>query len=619
MADLRKLRGTNKAAPSVEKKETEAVLERPQRPAEIRASEVIAEGPATALQGQPVPAAPEPKEKPLYDSLMILPLGAFFEVAKEKLRSLGIKSMQEFIVMSQNDPELALLVKAANARNSLGSILTFLPSPAPSEEPRMSGIPMEGKVDHPSVYEATVASDVGQMPPPPSPAPATRPAKIPKPPPPPPRTKSEPPKTRPDGAAARKEDPITEFLRELDSSSAPPVSKLEQAKSFFDNIRLQFVSSIPGFSSKQDSWKRKREQALADHVRPAFDAEEIKIERFMVAIQPLKSYIDNLQKCVDVGNEMRERQNGNGKPSDPPKAPSIHPSASARRPTPLALKPIEAPAPAAPQAKPGVMKRIFTSYTTLAVFGAAAFGGAAAFNGRFADLGEGARQLIERVAGADVGRIPSWAAAAAYGAVMACALTVSLFLQSSRKRKLAEITERQSRLSAEDHSRTELLVDELRRIRESSAGGNKGILLSIVNRLQNDEGLLLEMYRFKGREVFPDIMERAGIPPSLLAPIRNETLINLERVKMRESLRPLAEHAGRPADLRNAFQRLYQGDELFRLMCDELFFQNIAQEYVNGTRAEDIFKSVKGSSGEGAGSALLEAMRKEYPRISQKR
>ncbi len=638
MADLRKIKKAGAARPAAAKPAAREPLE--ERPVtEPKAQKAApqpkeAQAPASETRASPVPVAPASQpEQSDYDALMLLPVGPFFDVAKEKFAAAGITNLQELIVLSQSDREIALLMKAANDRNMLGSVLTFLSSPAPPEpglsEPRLSALPGEPKVEHPSVYEPTVASDVGMAAsaqPPSSPTLGNVPARPSKPPPPPPRRQSQPPPTRPEGAVPRKMDRIAEFISGLDQSSASPTSKLEQAKAFFDEIRFPFVQSIPDYSAKQDAWKRERELAKKEKRTPNFDEAGQKIERFMIMIHPLKSYIDNLQRCVDVGRDIQERKNGNGKPSDPPKRPSMPPQAPPRRPTPASLRQIgqaeeaaRAQAPRQDEPKPGALKRFFTSYTTLAVAGAGVFGGAMAYNGRFADLAEGARLLAQRVSGAELERFPSWAAAAAYGAVMACALTISLVVQHSRKKRLRALSERQSRLTEEDLQRADMLVAALRKIREASSGGSRGVLLAIVDAMHREDGPFLEMYRFKGREVFPDILERAGIPSGLLAPLRNETIINNERVKMREQLKALADHSAKPADLRNAFSRMYRADELFRLMCDELFFQNVAQEYVNGTRAEDIFKTVKNSSGEIVGPALLEAMRREYPRISQQK
>jgi hypothetical protein len=60
---------------------------------------------------------------------------------------------------------------------------------------------------------------------------------------------------------------------------------------------------------------------------------------------------------------------------------------------------------------------------------------------------------------------------------------------------------------------------------------------------------------------------------------------------------------------------MYDKDEAFRLICDELFSRNVNGDLVNPGRAEDIFISIENEQGQKIGEPLRKGLLQDYDDI----
>jgi hypothetical protein len=564
----------------------------------------------------PTPPTVAPAAKPghVIDETVLntLPDEAFINFSRTRFAALKLQNPQDVLLAALEDSAIALIVKVAKERNMLRALLqpdSIVPAPRVT-------VPSGAHPEEVSGFDATMASDIGQPAPQPPPLPAPR---VSRPPPPPPRRKSMPPAPSAETAGVPLSD-IGVFLRNLRQSGDSTKDRLQQAEGFFQQKLREALAENgqAAFKAAEVSAKKKQMQLDA--------GEQVMLtplERIIIDLADLHKLVAWLRKRLSDENGVHAAIEANGKngdaaPSQPPPAqqapqaqvaPAAAEPAQARAPTPARIS-----RPPPPAHKSGPLRRLFSNYTTWSILGIGAFSGALAYTGQFGELAMGAKKAFEAVSGRHIADIPTAWAIGTYAALMASLVGISLLIKRSMARRMAERARKRAERSDRDRAKIDYIMEKLTRIvlNNTKTEDQKS---QIRQELRTDEAFFVAMYSLRKDQIFNEMLEDAKVPEKLRGLIRAVMLPGLELEIMQRKLTRLAGIVYKPDQRARLFRDMYDKDEAFRLICDELFSRNVNGDLVNPGRAEDIFISIENEQGQKIGEPLRKGLLQDYDDI----
>jgi len=588
-----------------------------------------------APEAAPVSAAPPSAAAPVIDEsvLMSLPGEAFVNFSHSRFNQLKLANPQEVLLAALENPDIALILKVAKQRNVLGALL----SQAPASPERITVAPGSAH-DGPLAYEATMASDVraslGTAPPasaPPAsqPPPAPAATRVTRPPPPPPRRKSSEPPPAPVRTEGVPLSEINAFILEIRESGESTKQRLDRANAFI-RAKVKEIVATHGVEqfNRAEASVRQKQQLSEKGTAVSYDPLEGKIID-LFELNKLIAWLTKRMKSEGGVHEILEANGKNGEagaPAQPIAVPQSAPAPQQAQAAPPAAAQAQAEAgkvaasrpgsqPSAP--KPGAFRRFFTSYTTWSVAGIGAFSGALVYADGFKEMAFGAKKLAEIVSGKQIADIPTAWAVGVYSAVMATLFTVSLLIKRSMERRKAERAFKRAQRSGEDKEKMNYVFKKLSEIvlNYTKTEDQKS---QIRQAMRTDEALFINMYELRKDAIFDDILEDARVPQKLRGIISQVMIPGLELELMEKRLRKFADLIYEPKRLA-IFEKTYEEDQVFRIICDEIFKKNLANDYVHPARARAIFSPIENGKRENVGEPLLKALEDDYAIVSSKK
>lgn len=584
---------------------------------------------SVAPPSQPAPSAPASASPHLIDEsvLMSLPDAALINFSHGRFNQLKLASPQDVLLAAIDNPDIAIIVKVAKARNLLGPL--FAPEQA---APERASIAPASVHDGPLAFEATMASDVRaglSEPPPHLPAPVSQPPPAPtrvsKAPPPPPKRKSLQPPPAPVRAEGVPLSEINAFIIEIRESGESTKARFDRAMAFIRTKVKEIVSEhgAAEFNKAEVTTKQKQQQADAGAAVSFTPLEGKILELFK--LNELIAWLSKRMKAEGGVHEILEAngKNGNGAAPQPPQpaaaAQQVPPASAGPEAQKAAAAPVaaesEKPArasnpPASSQPKPGALRRFFGSYTTWSVAGIGVFSGALAYADGYKEMAIGAKKLAEIVSGRQIADIPTMWAVGVYSAVMASLFAVSLLVKRSIERRMAERAFKRAQRSDEDREKMGYVFKKLSEIVLNYAK-TEDQKSQIRQAMRTDEKLFISMYELRKDAIFDDILEDARVPQKLRGIISQVMIPGLELELMQKRLTRFADLIYEPKRLA-IFGKTYEEDPVFRIICGEVFRRNISDDYVDPSRARALFRAIENSKRENVGEPLLKALQQDY-------
>ncbi len=531
------------------------------------------------------------------------------------------------------------------------------PPPRPSKPPPALLVGTDGSPV--SGYEETVAHETGaKMPsarPPPTekplPPPPTRKPSVKMPPAPPQRAKTtmRPPKPRVEfyselGTAFR--TLVDEMDRDVHDNTVDGTDKrLENAQRLFhaggelmrSKTRELMQSSRPEDIRKAQASAAQKSALLATGGTATLEQLEamiLDIDTFNRALGRLEETIRFLTAAAAEEKELRKIQQRNGhapngsagaqaKAGAPAAAAVLSPVEEAELASPPSKQP---PAPAA-AAKKGLVSRFLANYWMPTTLGIAAFGGAMLYNDKFRALARGIQYVLgslERFTHRPAPAIPvTWVEGVFAGAMAALIITTEIVRRVVARRRAAKDFAA-AQLSKSDGEKSRYITEALKKLvsdythLESAQRKLRTLGSAITDALRADDTLFEYVFDLRRAPIFRYILADAKIPDKLHGPVFDELLSTVERERIQGILgREFADIAGSDSARRAKFGSLYSSDSVFMKICDSLFATNIGGDYVDGGRAERVFKPVKNHRKEVVGEELLAGLRSDYKALKE--
>lgn len=538
--------------------------------------------------------APRPAEAelPLSDTLRRLAPEAFVSLARAECKKHGVTSPDELL----RSPALSDLMQVAVERQLLFEIFkASRPPPPPPPRSERTTVrpppPLESQPEPVSIrvsrehitgHEETILPDMLE-------ASSSSAASF----------------------ATPSEGEVAAFLKHLASSPELTTDeRLKAAKEFLDIHVQKLMKKYPKGELKpaQDSARDKYVDIMNGAQVPVSPLEERFIELFV-----LNDKIGELKLLAEKEREVREAKpvapaNGNGKPA-PAAAPV--PQAAPQEQEAAPRRASDRPsAPHPPAQVKSRLRRFFSSDVTWAAIGTAVFTGAMAYRHAFTDLAIGASRLWNRIFESSVS-LSSTAAGIIYGSVLASAFAATGLLWYLRIRRRAAKYQRRAERSEQSKEMEAYVVQKLSDIALNHAKFDDQ-KYRIRQEMRGDEKLFACMYSLRKDPDFEDILLQARLSPGLRGVVRAELIPGVEIEIMQNKLTRFADIATDAAARLQRFIRTYEQDTVFRMVCDELLARNVNGDYMNASRAEDVFNYVENSKRQNVAKALLKGMREDY-------